>query len=145
MNVLLRRLRAIATIAVFWGLLWLIAGLPLVLATSTQPASDIVPPPALTLLITLAAAGVISGGIFATILAITERNHKMAQLSLLWFSVSGAIGSMIPPAIVVAILARSDPWTYDWQMGAAFYAVCAGLGAICAAATLTLARRAPAP
>ena len=139
------RLRAIATISVFWGLLWLLAGVPLGLATATQGASDVLPPPFFTLPILLAVAGAISGAVFASILAITERNNTLAQLSLLWVSLSGAVGSMILPAVLTTIVASSDPWSYDWHRGALLYAVCAGLGGICAATTLALARRAPSP
>jgi len=147
MAMLLRRLRGIMGTAAFWGLIWLPIGVVLELLLARQP-TDVLPPPFLVMIGVFTGWGAVSGASFAVVLAIAERNHALADLSLLRVGVWGAVGCVLLPALLIALdlhHTSSPSIGYDWGYAGSLLAVCGVLGAICAAVTLTLARRAPSP
>ena len=142
MTHLLRRLRGIIAAAVSWAVMWLPVGIVLLLIGRTR---DFAPSRIVGFLSLWEAWGALSGAIFAVVLAVAERNHSLADLSLLRVSAWGAIGAMVLPVLltVLALLRWSSLPPYDWSLIGVVLAVCATLGGVCAAVTFAIAQRAP--
>ena len=144
MTTILLRLRAIAIIALLWALFWLPIGL--ILESLRDNATfDVVPPPLWSRVALFTIWGAINGAFFAIVLAVAERSRTLAELSQLRVAAWGAIGSLILPAAFVGIglyQSRSIELN-DWIFAVVLLAICAVLGAGCAATTIVLARRAP--
>lgn len=138
MALLFRRLRGIIGAALTWAVIWLPVGLVLLLA---RPASDVAR--SIRLLSIWEVWGASSGAIFAIVLALAERNHTLAELSLLRVTAWGAIGAMVLPILLtVSALLRWNLTSLDWWIALMVLAVGAALGAVCAGVTFALARRA---
>ena len=146
MTTILRRLRAVVTIALLWALFWLPIGL--VLESLRDNATfDVVPPPLWWRVALFTTWGAINGSFFAIVLAVAERSRTLAELSQARVATWGAIGSLFLPATFVSIgmyQSRSVELN-DWVFALVLLAICAVLGAGCAATTIVLARRAPRP
>jgi len=145
----LRRLRATLSIALIWALVWLPMGLALALYADSRPAqpSDVISRPvSIPLFVTAWTAwGAVSGAAFALVLAVTERRRTIANLSTLRTAIWGALGAVALPLLLTVIDVVRTPVGlrgYSWQFPLLILAVSATLGAACATATLTLARRA---
>jgi hypothetical protein len=144
----LRQLRAVLGISLLWALVWLPLGVAVALyaaARSPQPSDFISRPVSLPVFVTAWTAwGGMSGALFAVVLGLTERRHTLGELSMARTAVWGALGSMTVPAALIVIEVLRTPLAlrlYDWRLPLVALAVSAVLGAGCAAATLTLARR----
>ena len=87
--------------------------------------------------------GALSGAIFAVVLAIADRRHTLAELSLVRVAVWGAIGSLALPAAftIVDVMRTTFPYP-QWQFVLTALGIAAAQGAGCAAGMLALARRA---
>jgi len=73
---------------------------------------------------------------------IAERNRSLLNLSLLRTASWGAIGAIAVPLLFTIIdVVRFTYSSMNWQFIGLALAVAAGLGAVCAAATLAMARR----
>jgi hypothetical protein len=88
--------------------------------------------------------GVISGALFAVVLALTERRRTVETLSAARTALSGAIGAVSLPLLLTGIdLVRTPPGLlgYSWRFPLLILVGSAAAGAACATATLRLARR----
>ena len=139
----LRKLRGIAVTALTWAVVWVpVSLIPLGLGSlfgTSLPLRLFV-----TFAISHAVMGAICGATFASVLAIAGRRNTFDTLSLPWLAACGAAGGVLLPLIGrVVFLATTDVTV---PMGAMFSTVVTNglLGASLAAATLSIARRAPA-
>ncbi len=136
-----RRLRGVIGTALFWSVIWLPIGAILLSWPVRQP-TDVVYTSSLVDLVFFPVFGFLSGSFFSLLVSWTERNRSLDDLSLARVAAWGAIGCVIIPLLFVIIdFRRSMDFRYDWTFALAFLGVCAGLGALCAALTLALARR----
>jgi len=139
---LLRKLRGIAVTALTWAVVWVpVSLIPFGIASlfgGSIPARILV-----AFTVTQAVMGAICGVTFASILAIAGRRKTFDTLSLPWIAACGAAGAMLLPFIGrVVFLATSDVAVPLLAMASTV--VTNGLlGAGLAAATLSIARRAP--
>jgi len=144
---LLRRLRAVLSIAFLWIIAWLPIGLALaVYASSRQPQpSDVLHRPVSVPPFVAACTvwGGLSGAVFALVLGAAERRTTIDRLSSRRTAVWGAVGAMTLPLILVLIDLASTPIGlrgYTWRLPTLVLSVSAAMGACCASATLALAR-----
>ena len=143
---MLRRLRAVATTAFFWALVWLPMGIVLGLIGNVGPRSDLMPPPIVWFATAWMVWGAVSGAVFAVLLSVAESGRTPATLSLFRSGLWGAVGCMTVPAAVTIIDLFRGPWSvrsYDWSLTALVLALRALLGGVCAAGTVALVRREP--
>ena len=145
----MRRLRAVLVFAVLWALAW--APFGALVAYVRRPPWDLigVPPPSGMMLdiitrgaISWAVFGAINGALFAGLLAFMERRRFVENLTLVRFSIWGALGSLLLPGVVVFTDILVSPSSGSFAILP--WVVVATLGAGCAAGTLLVARRAPA-
>lgn len=142
----LRRLRGVASTALFWAIAWLPFGVALVTLWLGPRRSEA--PPAFswrslaTAVLVWCTWGAISGGVFAVALAVAERKRSLADLSMLRTTLWGGFGSGSAPAVVMTVAYfRTGPRVILPYV--LFVAATASLGAAMAAGSLALARRAP--
>jgi hypothetical protein len=140
---LLRVLRGILGTAVAWGLAWI----PLTLVTwgVAGVLGGNVPPLRVTGAIVIGAAirGMISGAAFASVLALAGRRRTFENLRLRDMLVWGAIGGIVAPVISLGAIALTTsavipPLAIGLGLGMA-----STVGALSAAGTLWVARKAP--
>jgi hypothetical protein len=124
----MKRIRAAIGIGVTWGLAWFGAGMLLLLVVGLH-AADVPFPLFFGLL------GFLAGATFSGILGIVGRRRRFDQMSLPRFAVSGALGGLLLSGGVA--LAAGPPG--DFLVVGTVFALA---GAISAAGTLVLARRA---
>jgi len=136
---LLRRIRGAGIIAVLWGIAWLAAGIALGLLMQWVGFFD-------TGLLGLSflgfwtGIGVLSGAVFAALLATLERNQTLERLSARRVAVWGALGGATVPVLsTLAVLAMTNV-SLTGEALPVFLAM-AALGIACALATLWIARR----
>ena len=140
---MLRRLRGILGTALTWALVWLPLGF-LVPLLRRPPSECLYCPPDWfgRFLLLWVLWGAVSGAVFAVVLMIAERSRSLLDLSLLRTASWGAIGAIALPLLATIIdVNRSTYWSMNWQFIGLVLAVSAGLGAVCAAATLAMVRR----
>lgn len=131
--------------ALIWAIVWLPLGLALPWLRR-RPLNQCVycPPDFVIRFLTIWTLwGALSGAIFAVVLAIAERRHTLAELSLARVAAWGAIGSLaLPGAFTIAdVMQTTFPYA-QWRFVLIVLGIAAALGAGCAAGTLALARRA---
>ena len=137
----MRRLRAVVIIAILWGALWFLVGIPIRALTEALLHADFEPPPPFFELPTvLMAWGSVAGVAFAVFLFAAERRHTLQTLSWGRVVIWGALGALAFP---IAIMVREGIWPgrADWLPMVIISAISAILGAVCAGGTLALARR----
>jgi hypothetical protein len=143
-----RRLRGILGVALLWAVAWLPLGLLLGLYSYWREGPmdfDASWPPGHFFshvgwfLAFWATAGAISGALFALVLAIAERHRTLRDLSTRRMALWGALGSVLVPAVLLAITARDFVYSGWWQESALTLLLAGGLGAGTAAVTLRLA------
>jgi hypothetical protein len=84
--------------------------------------------------------GMISGGVFAALLATLERNKTLAQLSGRRVAVWGMLGGATVPVLSTLLVLSVTDLHLAQEAGPVFVAM-AAFGAACARATLWIARR----
>jgi hypothetical protein len=151
---MLRRIRAVIATSLLWAIVWspvgAVVGLVQYLTRPSWALIDVVPPPPGLMLDMVVRfsyrwglLGAISGAAFATVLALAERNTSVATLSLIRVSIWGALGALLLPAGLVLVGLFTFPLE-QLSINVVPLISIATLGALCAAATLTIARRSPA-
>lgn len=145
---MLRRLRAIAVTAVLWGLAWGALGVVFgTVAWILGPGVGnivILPRFLANQVLFWGLWGGISGGAFATLLALGERRHSLDELRGLRIAGWGALGGMLIPLGVYLLLTLRGGPIFGALRPTVIAASLAGLlGAGLAAGQLALARRAP--
>ncbi len=144
---ILRRIQAVIVTATLWALVWLPPGIALDLFAHSPPSQHR-PPPAFGVLSAVWIAwGAVSGAVFAILLAVAERRNTIVHLSLWRVSAWGAVACAILPALLAIWDYALGPGVYtsfDWLLAGVVIAVCGFVGAVCAASTIALGRRAPA-
>lgn len=126
--------------------MWLPLGLALPWLRQRPPSQCVYCPPdfVIRFLTIWTLWGALSGAIFAVVLAIAERRHTLAELSLARVALWGAIGSLaLPAALTIAEVMQTPFPPSEWRFVLAALGIAAALGAGCAVGTLALARRAP--
>jgi hypothetical protein len=143
---LLRILRGVLGTALLWAVVWLPVGAAFGLLLNAGQRGNVIPPSVLWMVTMGGAWGGVSGVIFAGLLALAERRHTIADLSLIRVAAWGAVGcASLPVLLALHYLPREDLLALraDAMFLGIVLVVSALLGAACAAGTLTLARRAP--
>jgi hypothetical protein len=143
------RLRATLVIGLAWGLAWLPPGLLLALQADSrppQPSDFISRPVSVPLFVTAWSLwGALSGCAFAALLSMANRRRSIETVSRLRTAAWGALGALaLPLTLVVIDRTRTPPGLLGedwWRFVAVVLTVSGGLGAVCATATLALARR----
>ena len=140
----LRRVRGVFVTGILWAFVWGFLGCGVVL-TQVIPQSR-PPEPSLARLILLAltffgAWGAVSGSLFAIALAMAERQRRIEDLSMKRVALWGAIGGAAIPAMGTAASILGGAASRLQADLAVIFAITALLGALCASATLALARR----
>ena len=141
----MRRIRAVARIAVTWGVAFSAIGAT---AWAVSFAAHALPPQLvglapLTAIVTRAfAGGAVAGALFATLFARAERNRTLATLSTHRVALWGFIGAGLPAALTLGAGAAVRVLPVG-VMGAASVAY-GVLGAAIAIAMVRLAKRPPA-
>jgi len=147
---ILRILKGIALTAVTWAIAWV----PLSLALVGIGALVGVPLPPRAywgfLVAREAIGGAINGAVFGTVLALFGRRQTFATLSIARMALCGAIGGAVFPLFVMTIVlrfVRLESGAYVMppsavQLGLGL-AISSAVGAVCAATSLAIARRAP--
>jgi hypothetical protein len=140
---LIRVLRGVLGTAAAWSLAWI----PLTLASWSIAAafSGTVPPLQHWAPIVVGAMvrGAISGAAFATVLAIAGRRRTFASLRLRDMVLWGAVGGIVAPAITLGVIAATTAHIIPAVTMGLGLGMASVLGAVSAAGTLWVARRAP--
>ncbi|MEX2179781.1 MAG: hypothetical protein WD801_13785 [Gemmatimonadaceae bacterium] len=139
----LQRLRGIAATAMTWAVVWVpVSLIPFSVAAllgRSLPLRLFV-----TVAITQAVVGAICGATFATILLVAGRRRTFDTLSIPWIAACGAAGALLLPVIGRAIVLATIEVTVPMAAIVSTVITNGLLGAGLAAATLSIARRAPA-
>jgi hypothetical protein len=127
-----RRIRAAVGVGLTWGAAWFSAGILLLLVPGFE--AD-VPFPLLFALL-----GFGAGVTFSAVLGVAERRRRLDQMSLRRFAGWGAVGGLLLSGIFLSLVALGGEslWGEALMLGPVF----AAAGAVCAAGSLALARRA---
>ena len=132
MRTILRRLRGAVFVGVTWSVLWIAIGLVLFGVITIVDPGQVEPGEGLrTVLPILGTVGFLSGLGFSALLSIIERHRPLEKLSIARVALWGALGS---GAIPLLMSGSGGVWPET-----------AVLGAVCAAATLAIARKSRAP
>ena len=138
-----KRIRGIVGTALSWAIPWSLTGVALAITTIVFGAYPGIR--GILEFVGLVATfygiwGAISGGIFAVVLAAAEHRRALKELTMGRVIAWGAVGSLIVPLLFVILLSR----VYDDALipSLPLFAIPAALGAVSAAGTLSLARRA---
>ena len=144
---MLRKFRAGLVITAVWVLCWVPFGVALdhVLADILVPEPRVHSP--YTPIRVWAIWGALTGLGFVIVLALAERGHRVASLSVLRVLSWGAIGSALLPVVYYVYLAMTSapvpPFSFDslfWRIRLMTVGISALLGVVCALGTLTLMR-----
>jgi len=140
---ILRVLRGIVKTAVTWAVVWVPLSL-IPLGISAFFGGYLTSRVLVAMVVSQALAGAINGTVFATVLALRGRRKTFESLSLPWIASCGAIGAVVFPVGVRAVLLSTlgfqlSPVAFAWTL-----VTNAALGAGLAAISLSVARRAPA-
>lgn len=135
-----RRIRDILVMAITWALAWGALGSALAAArfwwpTSHDPVGIFNLP---TILVSWAILGFLSGAVFSALLARRERRRSVDDLATARVAVWGALGGASLPVLATVIGALMGEVGDDWFTAPI---ISAALGAMCAAASLRLAKR----
>jgi hypothetical protein len=155
MQTLLKRLRAVAVLAILWAIGWSVVGAGLGAYQYyflAWPMGFISLPGFASPLVAVvlgsafngAEGGAISGALFALVLTVAERNRTAARLTLGRSAVWGVLGAVLVPSIMLTItMVRFPAILSDMPLlPFAIYLLClALLGAACGLLTIALARR----
>ena len=133
---MLRKLRAVAIIALAWALIWLLVGVVLAILDFFGPHGDFGGTPFWFYPVVWTTWGAISGGLFALVLSFTESARTVSSVSLGRISAWGALGCITLPVIWVSFAGD-----VVWQAKIVILAFSAVLGAVCAAGTIAAVRR----
>jgi len=134
----LKRIRGAVGMGLTWATGWgFVGGLLGVLLVAVGGGPVI----ALDFLLNSALAGFILGGSFSVVLAMEGRDRAFHEISLLRFTIWGAVGGLLVSAPLVLGTVGVGGWLAGPKLLVAASAL-AGLGAASAAGTLALARRA---
>ena len=140
---LIRILRGVLGTAAAWSLAWI----PLTLVSWSIVAafSGNVPPLQQwgPIVIGAMVRGAISGAAFATVLAIAGRRRTFASLRLRDMFLWGAVGGIVAPAITLGVIAATTTHVIPAVTMGLGLGMASALGAVSAAGTLWVARRAP--
>ena len=137
----MRRVRAIAMLAVLWGVVWFIVGLPVRALTEALLHAEFEPPPPFLEIPTILMVwGTIAGAAFALFLMAAERRRTLHLLRWSRTALWGALGSLPFPAVIV-VREGIQPGSAQWEPILIVCTISALLGAACAAGTLALAKR----
>jgi hypothetical protein len=136
-----RRIRGALGMGVVWGTAWMGAGLVMMLTfllTTGSTGADVPYPLGFGLL------GFLAGVVFSVVLGLVERHRRFDQMSLPRFGAWGAAGgALLSGGFVVAVSLVDGP-AFLWNL--LFLApILSAAGAVCAAGSLVLARRANGP
>jgi len=146
----MRRIRAVITLAILWGLSWALIGALIGVYQVNHRTSFIVDPPiragpfwtiVIFFAVNWARAGAVAGALFAIALSLAERNRSLAHLSLVRVAAWGVLGSLVLPGTLITLTVlryNVDPWFILSSI-----AIAACVGGVSAAATLLIARAAP--
>jgi hypothetical protein len=141
---MLRILRGMLGSAIWWALAWtpltlLAFGVISLFGGSVPPKSQLV-----SIVGQLAILGAMSGAAFSAILAVAARRRTFAQLTVPAMLIYGAVGGMLLPATMTALVALRFPSVLNSPGRLAAQLLFTGvLGAVCAVSSLYIARRAP--
>ncbi|MGE3614758.1 MAG: hypothetical protein AB7L66_02710 [Gemmatimonadales bacterium] len=144
MGTWLRRLRGAFGMGMTWAVGWAGAGLLIGVVSLVLPLDWFfrifdAPLPA------LAIPGFLAGVLFSLVLAVAGRHRRFSDLSLPRVAAWGAAGglglSLLPAALAAIGLASLNPELPIWRITLALAIPSTILGALSAAATLTIARR----
>ena len=134
----MRRVRAVVIVAVLWGALWFLVGVPVSVLTEPMLHADFEPPPPFLELPTLLMIwGAVAGAAFAVFLIAAERRQTLNTLHGSRVAIWGALGSLAFPIAIILLV----PGEADWVPMLIVGALSAILGVACAGGTLALARR----
>ena len=140
---LLRILRGVLGTAAAWSL----ACVPLTLAAWGVVAAlgGAFPPQRLlgAMLVGAAARGAVSGAVFAVLLAIAGRHRSFATLRFRDMLIWGAVGGVLVPLVGLGVHAFSTSVSLSALGVSTGLFLTSAVGAVTAAATLWMARRAP--
>lgn len=138
-----RRLRGAATLGALWGLGWLPAGIALgvVMGWMRPPFTHDWDAMFLGF---WTGIGVVSGGVFAALLATLERNRTLEELSDRRVALWGALGGATVP-VLLTVFVLSLPNVYLSAEAPPVFVGMAALGGACGRASLWLARRGSRP
>lgn len=140
---LIRVVRGVLGTAAAWSLAWI----PLSLATWTVTAAIFGNVPPLQywgpMVIGAAVRGAISGAAFAIVLAIAGRRRTFVSLRLRDMLRWGAVGGIVAPAITLGTIALTTSAAVPALSIGLGLGLASALGAVSAAGTLWIARRAP--
>ena len=141
---LVRVLRGVLGTAAAWSLAWI----PLTLASWSITAALFgnVPPFQYwgPIVVGAAVRGAISGAAFAAVLAVAGRRRTFASLRLRDMLLWGAVGGIVAPAITLGAIALTTSGAVPALSMGLGLGMASVLGAVSAAGTLWVARRAPA-
>lgn len=140
----LRRVRGVFVTGLLWAVVWGILGCVVMLAQVISHPRPVEPSLSRLILLSLTFFGVwgaVSGSVFAIALAIAERQRRIEELSMKRVALWGATGGAILPAVGTAATVLSGAASRLQPDVAVLFAITALLGALCASATLALARR----
>ena len=124
----LRRIRGAIGMGLTWGAAWSVAGI--VLAAVTRFRADAPFP------LIFAVLGFLAGVTFSALLALAEGRRRFDQMSLKRFAAWGAVGGVL----LSVVFARAA--SLDWGDVLAVAPTFALASAVCASASLVVARRA---
>ena len=133
----MRRVRAVAMIAVLWGVVWFLVGIPVRALLERRLHADFEPPPPFFQLPTaLMIWGAIAGAAFAVFLIAVERRQTLHTLRASRVAIWGALGSLMFPLAIIFLVGEGA-----WREMLIVSVLTAILGTTCAWGTLALARR----
>jgi hypothetical protein len=146
---LLRRIRGALGVATLWGVTWGLGGAAFITwrLWSSFPrnrfprqlwALHLLPRIAVEAFAIFAVVGAVAGVAFSLVLAAAERRRTVDSLSVARASVWGAVAGL---AMTLGVVALGHP---PLRVVSVLGAVLTGVGALSAATTMSLARRAPA-
>ena len=142
-----RRVRGILGVSVTWGVVWGVLGSALSAAllwwTSRHDAALEMPGVVAslpTMFVFWSTLGAFSGAVFATLLLGFERRRSVDTLAGRRVAVWGALGGATLPLVVIALGGLDGRLSSDWLLAPL---ISGTLGAVCATASLRLARQTP--
>lgn len=139
----LRLLRGVVLTSIVWGFAWSILSVAaaLVSVVLSPPDTDlVVAPPQLAIMAFYGILGIWAGGVFAVVMAISERRRTFADLSTRRVITWGVLGGISYPVVggLINTIVRGD---HIEGLGTALV-LTGTFGALCAWAMLVAARRA---